>query len=201
MARAMGCSDFCSREATSASTSASLKPGATSRSVSSGLPLVRVPVLSRATTRASCSVCSASPLRKSTPSSAALPVPTMMLTGVARPMAQGQAIISTATVLTRAKVRAFSPPNTSHTKAVRAAMASTMGTKTATTRSARFWMGGLEAWAFSTSLIICASTVPSPTAVARKVRVPFWLMVPPITLSPSVLRTGMGSPVIMDSST
>ncbi len=63
---------------------------------------VRVPVLSSATICADCRPSSAAPLLNSTPSSAALPVPTITLTGVARPIAQGQAMISTATVLTRA---------------------------------------------------------------------------------------------------
>ncbi|RIH74094.1 hypothetical protein Mhypo_03525 [Meiothermus hypogaeus] len=76
-----------------------------------------------------------------------------------------------------------------------------MGVNTATTRSARFWMAGLEPWAVSTSLMIWASTVSAPTAVAWKVKAPFWLRVPPMTFAPSDLSTGMGSPVIMDSST
>ncbi|RIH74096.1 hypothetical protein Mhypo_03524 [Meiothermus hypogaeus] len=62
-------------------------------------------------------------------------------------------------------------------------------------------MGGLEPWAVSTSLMIWASTVSAPTAVARKVKAPFWLMVPPTTFAPSPLATGTGSPVIIDSST
>ncbi len=44
----------------------------------------------------------ASAFRKSTPSVAPLPVATMIDIGVARPRAQGQAMISTETAVTRA---------------------------------------------------------------------------------------------------
>ena len=57
-----------------------------------------VPVLSKAMAVTFASVCKASPLRKRTPSSAARPVPTMIDVGVASPMAQGRAMISTATI-------------------------------------------------------------------------------------------------------
>ena len=70
--------------------------------MSVGRPSVSVPVLSSATTPTSDSACSASPLRKSTPSSAPLPVPTITETGVARPMAHGHAMIKTETAATRA---------------------------------------------------------------------------------------------------
>lgn len=62
-----------------------------------GLPVVRVPVLStaRVVIRPACS--RAAPFLISTPSCAPRPVPTIMDMGVARPMAQGQAMTSTAT--------------------------------------------------------------------------------------------------------
>ncbi len=63
------------------------------------------------------------------------------------------------------------------------------------------WMGSLPLWACSTSRMICASTLALPTAVARRVKAPVWLTVPPTTRSSMVLATGTGSPVIMDSST
>ena len=102
----MGCSEKCSTDAASWSTSDSPKGSPAIKSVIRGRPSVSVPVLSRATTSASCSVWSASPRRKSTPISAALPVPTMMDVGVASPMAQGQAMISTDTAATNARVNA-----------------------------------------------------------------------------------------------
>ena len=71
----------------------STNPSATTKSVSSGRPLVSVPVLSSATTPTSFRLCRASPWRNSTPSSAARPVPTMIEVGVASPMAHGHAMI------------------------------------------------------------------------------------------------------------
>ncbi|CFE03918.1 Uncharacterised protein [Bordetella pertussis] len=201
MARAMGCSDLASTAATLPSTAARSKPSASTRSVSSGRPLVRVPVLSTATTRASLSACSASPLRNSTPSCAARPVPTMMEVGVASPMAHGQAMMSTATALTSAKVSAGSGPNTNQMAKVARATAMTAGTNHMVMRSTSAWMGSLEPWACSTMRMICASTVSPPTLVARSASAPFWLTVPPTTSAPGCFSTGTGSPLIMDSST
>ena len=53
----------------------------------------------------------------------------------------------------------------------------------------------------TTRRMILASTVPAPTRVARKVRVPVVLSVPPMTRSSARLVTGRLSPVIMLSST
>ena len=66
-----------------------------------GLPSVSVPVLStiRVSTLRRFSIAAAS--RNSTPCVAALPVATMIDIGVASPSAQGQAMMSTATALTR----------------------------------------------------------------------------------------------------
>ena len=71
--------------------------GVVTMSVTRGLPSVIVPVLSRITVSSLCAVSSASPLRIKMPCSAPRPVPTMIAVGVARPRAQGQAMISTAT--------------------------------------------------------------------------------------------------------
>ncbi|MNC36661.1 hypothetical protein D3C75_851950 [compost metagenome] len=100
----------------------------TSKSVSTGWPSVNVPVLSTATTLASFSSCNASPLRNSTPSSAPRPVPTIIEVGVAKPIAQGQAIISTATALTNANVKAGEGPKINQIKKVSTAAAITAGT-------------------------------------------------------------------------
>ncbi|CNU49902.1 Uncharacterised protein [Salmonella enterica subsp. enterica serovar Bovismorbificans] len=135
IARAIGCSERDSTAATFASTSRRSKPLATSRSVSTGRPSVSVPVLSTATTLASLSSCNASPLRNSTPISAPRPVPTIIEVGVARPIAQGQAIIRTATPLIRAKVSAGDGPNASHTTKVSAAISITIGTNHSVTLS------------------------------------------------------------------
>ena len=70
---ATGCSDCASTLATRRRASSLVDRGAGCRSVSSGLPTVSVPVLSKAISVTSRSVCSASPLRNSTPSSARAP--------------------------------------------------------------------------------------------------------------------------------
>ena len=98
------------------------------------------------------------------------PVPTMIEVGVASPMAQGQAMISTATALTRAKVSAGDGPKTSQTAKVSAATAITAGTNHMVTLSTSAWIGSLEPCASSTMRMICASTVSPPTAVARKAK-------------------------------
>ncbi len=49
--------------------------------------------------------------------------------------------------------------------------------------------------------MICARTISFPTRSARMRRTPFTFRVPPTTASPSRFSTGMGSPVIIDSST
>ena len=64
------------------------------------------------------SVSSASAFRISTPASAPRPVPTMIDIGVARPSAQGHAMIRTATALTSACARRGSGPNKAQTTKV-----------------------------------------------------------------------------------
>ena len=63
------------------------------------------------------------------PWAAALPVATMTDIGVARPSAQGQAMINTATALIRPKAQLGSGPNRPQSKNVRAATAITIVTK------------------------------------------------------------------------
>ncbi len=71
-------------------------------SVTSGSPLVRVPVLSNTTAESLWAVSKASPLLIKTPFSAPFPTPTIIAVGVAKPIAQGQAIIKTAIKTVRA---------------------------------------------------------------------------------------------------
>ena len=78
-------------------------------------PSVSVPVLSKMTVSMRRAVSSASPPRMRMPASAPRPVPTMIAVGVARPMAQGQAMMSTVMALTSAYVRRGSGPTTSQT--------------------------------------------------------------------------------------
>ena len=77
-------------------------PSATIISVTAGFPSVTVPVLSRTTVVNFPACCNASPLRMSIPISAALPTPTIIEMGVAKPSAQGQAIIKTVMAVTNA---------------------------------------------------------------------------------------------------
>src|SRR3546814_2532734 len=81
----------------------------------------------------------------------------MIEVGVAKPIAQGQAIINTATALTRAKVSAGVGPKINQTRKVSAAAAMTAGTNHIVTLSTTAWIGSLEPWACSTRLMICAS--------------------------------------------
>jgi hypothetical protein len=74
-------------------------------SVSRGLPSVSVPVLSTTMVSTRSMTSSTSAFLISTPPRAPRPTPTMIDIGVARPSAQGQATISTATALTSAYER------------------------------------------------------------------------------------------------
>ncbi len=77
-------------------------PSAIITSVTAGFPFVTVPVLSNTIVVSLPACCNASPLRISIPISAALPTPTIIEMGVANPNAQGQAIIRTVIVVTKA---------------------------------------------------------------------------------------------------
>ena len=74
-----------------------------------------------------------------------MPVPAMMAVGVARPRAQGQAMINTATI--RIMEGTNSPPMVHQRMKVRKAIPITPGTNTAATLSARAWIDGLVPWA------------------------------------------------------
>ena len=159
-----------------------------------------MPVLSRIIADIFDAVCKASPLRIRTPASAALPTPTITDMGVARPNAQGQAIISTVVADTMANATAGFGPKLSQTNALVTAIIITTGTKYAEITSAKRPIGGLEFCARLTMLIICARAVSLPTRVALNRMEPVLLMVPAATVSPTAFSTGMGSPVNMDSS-
>ena len=102
IAAASGCSLPRSRLAVSRSNSASSCPGAATTETKRGFPSVSVPVLSTTTVSTRSSISSDSAFLMSTPAIAPRPVPTMIDIGVASPRAHGQAMISTATALTRA---------------------------------------------------------------------------------------------------
>src|SRR3974377_1833297 len=104
-----------------------------------------VPVLSSTMAVSFWAVSRASAERMRIPRDAPWPVPTMIDRGVASPSAQGQAMISTDTAATRALVSAGLGPTTYQVAKVPMAMNSTAGTKRAEARSARRWMGALDA--------------------------------------------------------
>ena len=104
-------------------------PSAATTSVSTGLPSVSVPVLSTISVSTLANSSSASASLTSTPACAPRPVAVMIDIGVARPSAQGQAMISTETAETMAKTMRGSGPNSAHTTKAAIATSTTAGTK------------------------------------------------------------------------
>ena len=195
IAVAKGCSEDCSRLAATRKTW-SRSP---TTSVTSGVPLVTVPVLSKIMVLTSFTFSRTSPFLIKIPILAPRPVPTINAVGVAKPRAHGHAITTTET----AKINAcasVAPRKTYHTKKVAIAKIKTTGTKISETRSVKFWIGAWLFWAFFTNSTICANMVSLPTLLALKTKVPVLLIVEPITWSPTFLVTGMLSPVTIDSS-
>ena len=150
IAPASGCSEGFSSDAAADSSVSSSMPPAHSTSVTRGLPSVTVPVLSSTTasTRPISSRLAADFTR--IPCSAALPVATVIATGVARPRAQGHEITSTAMAMDRQK-RTPMPPTAAHRIAASSAMEMTTGTNTALILSARRLIGALPLAACSIS--------------------------------------------------
>ena len=161
--------------------------------MTTGTPLVTVPVLSRATIWVRPAASSEAAVLKRMPLRAPRPLPAMMATGVARPKAQGQ--LMTKTAIPRAAASPTGAPKASHTAAVMAARAMTTGTKTPDTRSAILAMGAFVAAASSMRRMIWARVVSSPTRAARQRRKPDWFSVAEATSSPGPLSMGRLSPV------
>ena len=90
----------------------------------------------------------------------------MIEVGVARPMAHGQAMISTATALVIAMPNAGSGPSKYQAAKVKSANSITAGTNHRVTRSTRAWIGNLALCACSTMAMMRDSTLLAPTAVA-----------------------------------
>ncbi len=161
--------------------------------------MVTVPVLSTAMTPTDLARSSTSGPAMMTPSVAPRPVPTSRAVGVARPSAQGQAMMRTATAAVAANSRG-SPASCQPANVIKAMM-STIGTNTPEIVSASACTGALRVWASSTMRAMRDSSVSSPSAVARTTRRPLAFRVAPITGSPGSLSTGSDSPVTIDSST
>mmetsp|Transcript_34232 Transcript_34232/g.97907 ORF Transcript_34232/g.97907 Transcript_34232/m.97907 type:complete len:355 (+) Transcript_34232:826-1890(+) len=174
-----------------------------------GRPHVSVPVLSSTT---ACTLFRASKLStdltKAPRRLAATPVATITAVGVARPRAQGQAIISTdmlrssancqsekGTRPLRSRGRPIQPRN------VAAAMRKIAGTKKEATRSASRWTRGEVSCADSTSRMISASVVELPTAVTSTSALPATSTLPPTSSEPRLFVMASDSPVSSDSST
>src|SRR5690625_7205817 len=98
----------------------------------------------------------------STPWVAARPVATIIDIGVARPSAQGQAIISTATALTRPCAQLGDGPQNPHTNNEIMAMTTTATKKEPDTTAANRCLAARERYACETVCIICDSTVAPP---------------------------------------
>ena len=110
-----------------------VESGAGSTATTFGLPSVSVPVLSMTSVSIFSMRSSASAFLISTPACAPRPTPTMIDIGVARPSAQGQAMISTLTAATRPKAKRGSGPNMAQAANASSATAITAGTNQADT--------------------------------------------------------------------
>ena len=133
-----GCSEPRSADAANSKSSCSELPSAAeaTRSVTTGFPVVRVPVLSKTTVSTLWAISRACACLISTPISAPLPVPTMIAVGVASPSAHGQAIISTETKTNVENVKAGAGPSSIQNRKAAPAAIMTAGTKYAATWSA-----------------------------------------------------------------
>ena len=197
IAAASGCSLARSTLAASRRISFSSKPVGRHDRHDLGLPSVSVPVLSTTSVSTFSIRSSASAFLISTPACAPRPTPTMIDIGVARPSAQGQAMISTVTAATRPNARRGSGPN-----AAQAAKASNRHGDDRRHEPAGDLVGEpLDRRPASLRLghhlddpgqhRVAADLVGAHDEAAG------WLRVPPITLAPASLVTGMDSPVTM----
>ncbi len=168
-------------------------------SVTTGLPLVTVPVLSSTTVFA----LPASSSERRSLEEYAVPCADSAAdgyrNGCCKPQGARAAITSTLMPLASAKPKSL--PAMSQPITVTTAIVMTDGTNTAETLSAILAMGAFVAAASATILIICERVVSSPTLEASHLMKPERLTVPAETKLPSCLSTGRLSPVSADSST
>ena len=166
--------------------------------MTTGVPFVTVPVLSKAMISTLPASSKEDAVLKRMPFFAPTPFPTIIATGVARPSAQGQLMTRTATP--RESATENSAPLPSTTRKVRSAIPMTKGTKTAEILSAMRAIGAFVAAASDTISIICERLVSFPIRTAFAVIYPDRFRVPAEILSPSSLSAGIDSPVSADSS-
>ncbi len=153
--------------------------------VTSGSPWVSVPVLSNTIVCRRAVASRYCPPLMSTPARAARAMAAIMAVGVASISAHGQATINT--VIARAVSCVKTKTNTDSV--------SITGTSQPARRSSERWMGASRCWACSTNCAMRARVVSSPTRCASTISAPVSASVPTNTSSPSLLSTGMLSPV------
>ena len=195
----MGCSLPDSSRAASKTSSFSEYDESVFTSVTTGMPLVIVPVLSSTAISALPASSRAVAVLKSMPAFAPLPLPTMIATGVASPSAQGQLI--TKTLMACLSEISIFLVTLIHTTKTSNATKMTVGTNIPDTLSAVFAIGAFDDDASSTSFTMPARVVFSPTFLALTVTNPLTFVVPDMTDDPTVLSMGMLSPVTEDSLT
>ena len=127
-------------------------------------PVVSVPVLSNTSVSISLLACKASIFLTNTPISAARATPAMVESGIAKPSAQGQAIIST--VVKTDKAKAKSLPSASQIRPLITAIVTTIGTKIEAILSTKCASGGLLLCEWRTALMTRANAVCEPTCSA-----------------------------------
>ena len=130
-----------------------------------GLPCVSVPVLSKTTVLTWLVRSIAAASLNQMPNLAALPMPTIIAAGVAKPKAHGHAITNTATAFIKACTQ--SPCMLQVSAKVPSAINTTTGTNTAATLSAIRAIGALLPCASASAFIISPRRVWLPSCSAR----------------------------------
>ncbi len=188
--RASGWSDPASASAAHRSTSSRSAVPRGTTSVTRGRPVVRVPVLSRATVSIRAAVSRNSPPLTRMPSRAARPIPATTATGIEMTSAPGQ--LMTSSVRASVTSRVTSP--TTRARAI------APGVYQRLKRSRNRCVGACASCASSTRRMMRARVVSAPTPVADTRSIPPREIVPAKTRSPTCFSTGMDSPVIDASS-
>ena len=129
-----------------------------------------MPVLSNTTVFTECKISRASADFIKIPFSAPLPVPTIIAVGVANPRAHGQDITKTDIPIPNANSK--SPVKIVQTIIDSNEINITIGTNIPLILSANFAIGALDDVASSTSFIIFAKAVSSPTRLASNLKIP-----------------------------
>ncbi len=135
------------------------------------------------------------------PSLAPRPTPTMMDIGVARPSAQGQAMIRTATAAMRPCANRGSGPTSIQINEGQDGDRDHHGDEPAGHFVRKPLNGSADRCASATILTIWDSMVSRPTLPASMMKPPVWVHGTPDQVAPTALVTGIDSPVIIDSST